>query len=51
MPNTRRVRAGEIIIREGDEGSEGYLIVSGAVEVHKAAPGGDLPLAVLGKND
>lgn len=51
MPNTRRVAAGEVIIREGDEGSEAYLLLSGSVEVRKATPGGDAPLAVLGKND
>ena len=47
----RNFATGEVIFSEGDDSHEAYLILSGRVEVLKAAPGGPLCLAVLGGGD
>lgn len=46
-PDHRTVPAGEVIYREGDEGSHMYGIVAGSVELRK----GDLVVASLGPDD
>jgi CRP/FNR family transcriptional regulator, cyclic AMP receptor protein len=46
-PAHRTVAAGEVIYRDGDEGSHMYGIVSGAVELRKGAA----TVASLGPND
>ncbi len=46
-PDHRIVDAGEVIYREGDEGSHMYGIVSGAVELRK----GSVVVASLGPDD
>jgi CRP-like cAMP-binding protein len=46
-PEHRTVPSGEVVYREGDEGSHMYGIVSGAVELRKGA----LVVAVLGADD
>ena len=44
------VPSGHIVFREGDDGSEMYIIESGAVDILRAARGGE-PLATLGPGD
>ena len=46
-PAHRQVAAGEVIYREGDEGTHMYGIVSGSVELRK----GSVVVAVLGPDD
>ena len=46
-PAHRQVAAGEVIYREGDEGTHMYGIVSGSVELRK----GSVVVAVLGPGD
>ena len=42
---------GDVIIREGDKGSEMYIIQSGAVKVTKKTEKGEIILATLSKGD
>lgn len=51
MAEARKVHAGDIVIREGEDGNEAYLILAGKVEIRKAGSGGDIRLAVLGKGE
>jgi CRP-like cAMP-binding protein len=47
-----RVRAGDILFKEGDEGQDFYFIQAGQIEVIRAKPGqGDLVVAKLGPGD
>ena len=48
----RLVRAGETVMREGEQGSEAYLVELGALEVRRIAAGGrEITIAVLGPGD
>ena len=38
--------AGQVLFEEGDPGDRAYVVMSGAVEVVKATPGGEVLLAV-----
>ena len=44
------VPSGKIVFREGDDGTEMYIIESGAIDILRAARGGE-PLATLGPGD
>lgn len=44
------VPSGQIVFREGDDGTEMYIIESGAIDILRAARGGE-PLATLGPGD
>lgn len=46
-----KVKAGEVVLREGDEGDWYYLIESGRCEVSRRVGGGDVPLAELKGGD
>ena len=46
-----RVAAGEVVVREGDEGDFYYLIESGACQVTRRVGGVDMPLADLKPGD
>ncbi|MBK8523252.1 MAG: cyclic nucleotide-binding domain-containing protein [Betaproteobacteria bacterium] len=46
-----KVKAGEVVLREGDEGDWYYLIESGRCEVSRRVGGADLPLAELKGGD
>jgi len=48
---TVSVHLSETIIRQGDPGDRFYLVVSGAVQVHSAQPGGSVVVARLGPGD
>ncbi len=43
--------AGEVIINEGDEGDEAYVIYSGKVEVYRSVSGGIVKLNSLGPGE
>ena len=48
----RLVRAGEVVIREGETGDEAYLIERGRLDVRRrSAAGEDVSIATLGKGD
>jgi CRP-like cAMP-binding protein len=43
--------AGQILFRQGDMGDAAYIIIDGEAEVLVNAPGGEVLVATLGKND
>ena len=47
----REFRAGEILFREDDIGTEMFVIQSGRVRVSKRVAGGDFQIAVLGRGE
>ena len=42
---------GEYVVRQGDSGSEMFVIQRGEVEIRKHAPGRDVVLATLGRGE
>ncbi len=51
-PGVRRIfRAGELLMHEGELGDEGYLILSGRVEVSRTTPEGFLRLGIVGPGE
>jgi eukaryotic-like serine/threonine-protein kinase len=42
---------GDLLMREGDTGSELYIIVKGKVRVHKKGDGGDITISTAGPGD
>lgn len=51
MRASREFPVGEVLFREGDAGSEMYVIQSGRVRVTKKVAGGDFPIAMLGRGE
>lgn len=47
----REFPAGEVLFREGDPGTEMFVIQSGRVRISKRVAGGDMPIAVLGRGE
>jgi CRP-like cAMP-binding protein len=47
----RQARKGEYIVREGDSGSEMFVIQRGDVEIRKHAAGREVLLATLGRGE
>ncbi len=47
----KRFSKGELLFREGDGGTEMYVVRSGKVAISKAAPGGEKLLATLGPGE
>jgi len=47
----KQLQPGKILFREGDEGSEAFLILSGCIEVYKIIDGKQISLAKLGRGD
>lgn len=47
----RRVAPGEIVFREGDEGTHLYFVASGEIEILHERDGGERIIAVLGENE
>lgn len=44
--------AGEVVVKEGDEGDDAYIVYSGAVEVFRTLPGGKaVSLNILGAGE
>jgi len=46
-----KLRAGDLVFKEGDPGTEMYIVQSGTVEVFNETPGGPASLAVMEKGD
>jgi hypothetical protein len=46
-----KLRAGDLVFKEGDPGTEMYIVQSGRVEVFNATPRGEVSLAVMEKGD
>ena len=46
---TKKVEAGEYIFREGDDGTEAYMIQLGQVEISRKSGQRDVPIAKVGK--
>lgn len=46
---SKKVKAGDFIFREGDEGVEAYVIQSGQVEISRMSGPRDVPIAKVGK--
>ena len=46
-----KLRAGDLVFKEGDPGTEMYIVQSGAVEVFNETPGGEVRVAVMEKGD
>jgi CRP-like cAMP-binding protein len=42
---------GQVLFRQGDMGDAAYIIVEGEAEVRVGAPGGDIVVATLSRND
>jgi CRP-like cAMP-binding protein len=47
--NIKKARAGEIILRDGENGSEMYVVHSGSVLVYKTINSEKIELSVIGK--
>jgi CRP/FNR family transcriptional regulator, cyclic AMP receptor protein len=47
----RQARQGELVVRQGDSGSEMFVIQRGEVEIRKRASGRDVVLATLGRGE
>lgn len=47
----RKVQAGELLFREGDEGDDMFVIRSGSIRVYLEAAGTEKTLAILGPGD
>lgn len=47
----RRVEAGELVVSEGDDSRDMFIIVGGELEVLKKGGGKDIRVALLGPND
>ncbi len=46
-----KLRAGDLVFKEGDPGTEMYIVQSGKVEIFNETPRGDVSLAVMEKGD
>jgi CRP/FNR family transcriptional regulator, cyclic AMP receptor protein len=49
--STLKLNDGEVIFQEGDQSSEMYVVVEGAVTVSKKSPRGEIHLATLNRGD
>jgi aquaporin Z len=49
--NYRLVSAGETVMRQGEAGTEAYVVERGRLEVRRDGPGAQVPLASLGPGD
>jgi CRP-like cAMP-binding protein len=51
MSNKKWVKSREVIFREGDPGDYMYVVVNGAVQIHKNGSQGPIMLAEMGRGD
>lgn len=47
----REFPAGEVLFREGDPGTEMFVIQGGRVRISKRVAGGEMPIAILGRGE